>query len=132
MKAEESVVCPLLPAAPLTDAQRARLAELQSQQAQLTRLMGLLERFNGDTFVKQETGGVRTGVGAFIAGATTAGTGWGGMGSVAYVSLSDAQVGLLNQSYASLKESVYGGLVMETRLKPYLGAANESVWDRVA
>ncbi|MDP2831692.1 MAG: calcium-binding protein [Pseudomonadota bacterium] len=65
-------------------------------QAWLDRLT-VLERFNGRTFQTVPTG-------------------------TAPVSLnfSNGQMALLNQSYAALTESVYGGLVMETRLKPYL------------
>ncbi len=40
----------------------------------------------------------------------------------------DAQIGLLEQSYGQLKQSMYDGLVMQTRLKGCLDAANDGEW----
>lgn len=44
-----------------------------------------------------------------------------------FVSISDAQLNLLEQSYAELKQSVYEGLVLQTRLKPYLDEVNLTI-----
>ena len=39
------------------------------------------------------------------------------------------QVALLQQAYAALRESVYGALVMQTRLKPYLDSVELTIDD---
>lgn len=44
-------------------------------------------------------------------------------------SLNDTQTLFLTQSYAQLRESLYGGLVMQTRLKPYLDSINLTIDD---
>ena len=71
---------------------------------------------------------VRTGAGQSFAvgsshGGTTSSGGIlaGGLLRV-YVTLSTAQLTLLNNSFNSLKDSVYGGLITQTRLAPYFDA----------
>ena len=51
---------------------------------------------------------------------------------VVYIGLDGAQVGFLEQSYAELKQSVYDGLVMQTRLADFGEAANDERYRRVA
>jgi Ca2+-binding RTX toxin-like protein len=137
-------------AAPTRDAQRAGLDELLTRwaqssdywqsledtlggdvkisglpagmtEAQYRNLVGVLEVFNGERFYNIGTGGT-----TLTAGTTkTAGTsdpvshilraGYG-------IAPPAAQLALLQQSYEALKESVYGALVLQTRLKPYLDA----------
>ena len=65
-------------------------------QAWLDKL-GILERFNGQTFLPVPA-----------AGSTLA------------IDFFNTREALLDASYAALKASVYGGLVLQTRLKPYL------------
>jgi Ca2+-binding RTX toxin-like protein len=65
-------------------------------QAWLDKL-SILERFNGQTFLPVPA-----------AGTTLA------------ISFYSTREALLNQSYQSLKDSVYGALALQTRLKPYL------------
>ena len=65
-------------------------------QAWLDKL-SILERFNGQTFLPLPASGGSLTIDFFV-----------------------QREALLNTSYANLKESVYAGLVMQTRLKPYL------------
>ena len=111
------------------------VAEMNARQAYLQTLIGILEKFNGTLFVDVGSDHVTTGAGATVNVSAGSGTGSGGSGGMsggsfvpyAFVSLSSAQVTLLEQSYAQLKESVYAGLVLETPLKPYLDAVNLTI-----
>ncbi|WP_459724440.1 calcium-binding protein, partial [Sideroxyarcus sp. TK5] len=70
-----------------------------------------LEQFNGRAFYRLpfETGvGVQT-----IAGMSVAGT-------QITITMSQAQMALVDQAYSALKNSVYDALLPQTRLKPYL------------
>ena len=104
------------------------VAAFNAKAAYLRNLIGILEKFNGTLFVTVGNDRVTTGAGATVSVSAGAGTGSGGSGGMtgadivpyAFVTLSAAQVTLLEQSYAQLKESIYAGLVLETRLKPYL------------
>ncbi|MFT3960123.1 beta strand repeat-containing protein [Propionivibrio sp.] len=104
------------------------VATFNAKAAYLRNLIGILEKFNGTLFVTVGNDRVTTGAGATVSVSAGAGTGSGGSGGMtgadivpyAFVTLSAAQVTLLEQSYTQLKESIYAGLVLETRLKPYL------------
>ncbi len=111
-----------------------RLDELNAQQAHIQHMIGILERFNGLLFVNVEDDHVTTGRGGTInAVSQPAGSSSGGGGATiditpyAFVTLNAGQVTLLEQSYAQLKDSVYGGLVLQTRLKPYMDAINLTI-----
>jgi Ca2+-binding RTX toxin-like protein len=99
-------------------------ANLSAEKNRIGRMLDILERFNGFTFVRFTSTGVSTGSGlALGSGGGSSGGSSGGIAqppSYFNVPLSSAQIQLLDQSYAALKDSVYGGLVMQTRLKPYL------------
>ncbi len=85
--------------------------------AQYTNMINVLEAFNGSRFYGNELGGPRPS-GFAISSSLQPGT-----GATVYhyhVSPPPEQVALLQQAYDALKESVYGALVMQTRLKPYL------------
>ncbi|WP_284427769.1 calcium-binding protein, partial [Acidovorax sp. SUPP1855] len=87
---------------------------------QLLRRMNVLEVFNGTKFFQIP---VQTGSGGGGGGAASPGGGSGGEsdGISRYTAtLSAPQAALLTQSYEELRESVYGALVVQTRLKPYL------------
>lgn len=113
----------------LGDDYQQRLDALLAEQARVTKLVGLLEQFNGMTFVDIEPDGVRTGADRFISttdnssesGGAWAGSFYGSNLSV-YVPLSSAQITFLERAYDSLRSSVYDGLLMQTRLKPYMDA----------
>jgi hypothetical protein len=109
--------------------QQAELrAELLAEQARVTELVGLLEQFNGMTFVDIEPEGVRTGANTFVSvSSADTGSSGGGIGILAgprpvYVPLSSAQITFLERAYESLRTSVYDGLLLQTRLKPYMDA----------
>ncbi|MBK8816867.1 MAG: calcium-binding protein [Methylococcaceae bacterium] len=111
----------------LTGTELQNLEQLRAQQLAITTLISTLERFNGETFVNVQTDAVRTGAGALFAVTPSTNTYTTSSGGVlagglrrVYVTLSAAQVDLLNNSYDGIKESVYGALVTQTRLKPYL------------
>jgi Ca2+-binding RTX toxin-like protein len=98
---------------------------LIAKQERATNLIALLEQFNGQTFVDIEPEGVRTGTRAFIAASSNTGSSSSSSGFApgdrqAFLVLSDAQITLLERSYAALKQSVYDGLLLQTRLKSYL------------
>ncbi|WP_301335870.1 calcium-binding protein, partial [Variovorax paradoxus] len=96
---------------------------------QFRNLIGVLEAFNGERFYEKPstTQTVQT-----VAGFTssTSKTTSGGVTLVrpAYLINPPAgQLALLEQSYERLRESIYGALVMETRLKPYLEAVDLTI-----
>jgi Ca2+-binding RTX toxin-like protein len=103
----------------------ARLQALQAQEAHLEAMLGVLERFNGLPFVTVGENSVTTGQGWAIS-ASTQPINTGGSGSglpttqYAFVSITGSQMDLLEQSYSQIKNSLYDGLVLQTRLTPYL------------
>jgi len=91
-------------------------------QEQFRNLIGVLEVFNGERFYEKPS---TTETVQIVAGFTssTSTTTSGGVTIVRpgyLINPPAAQLALLQQSYESLKESIYGALVMQTRLKPYL------------
>jgi hypothetical protein len=117
----------------------ARLAEQLAQQQKTTKLIAVLERFNGQTFVNLQPEGVETGAGVLISaveslsstrnhrGASTQSF-FGGIKRV-YLPLSATQIDFLEQAYTALRQSIYDGLLMQTRLKPYTDALSVTVTD---
>jgi len=119
----------------LSETQLQALQQLKAQQEAITELVATLERFNGTNFVTVAENSVRTGAGQLISVGTSSGgttssgvTFYGGL-QRAYVTLSAAQITLLNSSFYNLKESVYGGLITQTRLEPYFDAISLTVTD---
>ncbi|MBZ0093958.1 MAG: hypothetical protein K8H75_01070 [Sulfuricella sp.] len=88
------------------------------------------------TFVDVTSLGVRRGNGQFTALTDATGsTGQAGESMTSrfvYIGLDGAQVSFLEQSYAQLKQSVYDGLVLQTRLADFGEAANDVAWRFVA
>ena len=110
-----------------TPVELAHIEMLKAQQIRITQLIGILEKFNGTTFVSVEAAGVRTGINQFIAALSVSSSPVGATinaFSTYYdefvLNLSGAQITLIESAYASLRQSVYDGLLMQTRLKPYL------------
>jgi Ca2+-binding RTX toxin-like protein len=110
-----------------SEEEQQKLAELRDEQQAITRLIGTLERFNGTSFVDVAPDAVVTGAGSTLlvseSGERTSSSGavFAGVQRV-YVSLSSAQLGMLNSSFEALKDSVYYGLLTQTRLSSYLNA----------
>ncbi|PXW89919.1 hemolysin type calcium-binding protein, partial [Nitrosomonas sp. Nm84] len=101
----------------LAPEKRASYEMLQQQQQEITGLISVLERFNGSPLVTVGTDRI------------TLGNGFQNMVSTVpnvanskrvFVSLSTQQIEFMQQSYETLKESVYGSLVLQTRLAHYL------------
>ncbi len=122
------------------EAETQRRNTLLAQQTALTEMIGILEKFNGLTFVNIEPTGVTTGANQFIAASSGGASSGGGSssGGVAgprlpttsgpvFVSLSSTQIDFLNRSYAALQQSVYDGLLLQTRLKPYVDAISLTI-----
>jgi Ca2+-binding RTX toxin-like protein len=118
----------------MTGKERARLDAMKTDLNRLEKLIAILEPMNGVTFVDfskdKNNPGVITGAGNLIrfmsetesqphqSSGSSAFLGF----PTAYVSISQAQLDLLEQSYQTLIDSVYDGLLLQTRLKPYLNA----------
>ena len=112
-----------------------------AEHARIVEMLGILERFNGLTFVNIEPAGARTGANQLIGIATSTGGSGGSSGAVGgfvfdasltqpiAVTLSSTQINFLNSAYISLKQSVYDGLLLQTRLKPYLDAVSLTITD---
>ncbi|MGJ0486227.1 MAG: calcium-binding protein [Methylomicrobium sp.] len=114
-----------------TAEEKARLEALKAQQIRITEILGILEKFNGMTFVNIEPDVVHTGANLSIAPADTStlgGTTGLELGSDLFVlTLSTAQIGFIEQAYAALRQSVYDGLLLQTRLKPYMDAVKLAI-----
>ncbi|WP_179106840.1 calcium-binding protein [Variovorax sp. KK3] len=87
-------------------------------EAQYRNLVGVLEVFNGERLYSTGAQGTAMTAGTTRTDSTDAATlvtraGYG-------LAPPAAQLALLQQSYDALKESIYGALVVQTRLKPYL------------
>ncbi|MDR4515561.1 calcium-binding protein [Nitrosomonas sp.] len=96
---------------------RAEYESLLQQQQETVETISILERFNGSTFVTVGANKVTLGNGF----SSTVNPVNGVLGTErVYVSLSTQQIEFMQQSYESLKESVYGSLVLQTRLSSYL------------
>jgi VCBS repeat-containing protein len=109
---------------------RARLEALKAQQIRITEILGILEKFNGMTFVNIEPDVVHTGANLSIAPADTSTVGATyslGLGDLFVLTLSSAQISFIEQAYAALRQSVYDGLLLQTRLKPYMDAVNLTI-----
>ncbi len=89
---------------------------------QFRNLIGVLEVFNGERFYEKPstTATVQT-VAGFTSNSNTSTSGGITITHPSYgINPPAAQVALLQQAYNALRESVYGALVLQTRLKPYL------------
>ena len=104
---------------------------IRDQQARIERLLKTLEAFNGQPFVSvpgsTATSGSRPSTLVAFA-APYAGGGSGGAlldaATPLIYGLEQARLDLLNQSYAALRQSIYDGLALQTRLKPLLETIN--------
>ncbi|MBA2483790.1 MAG: hypothetical protein H0V39_05100, partial [Nitrosomonas sp.] len=103
----------------LSSETREAYETIQQQQQELVGIMSVLERFNASTFV--EIGKDRVTLGSGFQNLVNPMP--GNLDTSAkrvFVSLSTAQIELLQQSYEALKESIYGSLVLQTRLSQYM------------
>ncbi|HEX5636544.1 MAG TPA: calcium-binding protein, partial [Gammaproteobacteria bacterium] len=104
------------------------LMAARAMQAEVVQLISTLERFNGIPFVTVAPAEVVTGDGVkfVVSSESTPDTSGGSSGLFSprrvYITLPSAQINMLNQSYAALQDSIYGGLVMQTRLSGYMDA----------
>jgi Ca2+-binding RTX toxin-like protein len=104
-------------------------AALMAQQAQISHMLEVLEKFNGQRFVTVDQFGVVTASGqqlflqsflSQLAGTPTSGANSGNPDDPPiYVFLSQQQIDFLTHGYERLTESVYGNLVAQTRLSDY-------------
>lgn len=112
----------------MSDALGGNLSErYRNLIADWSRKLHVLEAFNGQYFFnlpekKSQTDSANWGL-SIMAGSGS-GSGSGAMAMEAFptlrINFSQQQLDLLDQAYASLKESVYASLVMQTRLMPFL------------
>ncbi|MBP7113693.1 MAG: calcium-binding protein, partial [Nitrosomonas sp.] len=101
----------------LTPEKRTSYETLQQQQQEITGLISVLERFNGSPLVTVGTDRVTLGNGFQNMVGTVSNV---ANSERVFVSLSTQQMEFMQQSYETLKESVYGSLVLQTRLAHYL------------
>jgi Ca2+-binding RTX toxin-like protein len=101
----------------LSTEDREAYETLQLQQQELVGVINVLERFNASTFVEVSADRVTLGNG--FQNMVSPVPGIAGSDRV-FVSLSTQQIEFMQQSYESLKESVYGSLILQTRLTNYL------------
>ncbi|MCW5607441.1 MAG: hypothetical protein KIT26_05180, partial [Nitrosomonas sp.] len=101
----------------LSTEKRAEYENLLQQQQEIVEMISILERFNGTPFVTVSANKVTLGNGFSSTVSPVP-----GMPETkrVYVSLSTQQVEFMQQSYESLKESVHGSLILQTRLSSYL------------
>lgn len=101
----------------LSTEERAEYEQILQQQQEVGETISILERFNGTPFVIVGVDKVTLGNGL----SSTANPVPDAPGTKrVYVSLSTQQIEFMQQSYESLKESVYGSLLLQTRLSSYL------------
>ncbi|GKS69222.1 hypothetical protein W03_12260 [Nitrosomonas sp. PY1] len=101
----------------LTPEKRASYELLQHQQQEFNAMISVLECFNGTPYVTVATDRVTLGNGSQVMVGTVPGI---QNSERVFVSLFSQQIELMQQSYGTLKESVYGSLVLQTRLAQYL------------
>ena len=85
---------------------------------EVLRRVNVLEVFNGSKFIQALPPTQTSGVLGLAGG--PAGSGGVASSTPLVGTLGTAQIDLINQSYDALRDSVYGALVLQTRLKPYL------------
>ncbi|SEM88245.1 calcium-binding protein [Nitrosomonas marina] len=96
---------------------RTEYQQMLQQQQEIVETISILERFNGTSFVTVDADKVTLGNGF----SNTVNPVPGMLGTKrVYVTLSTQQIEFMHQSYELLKESVYGSLILQTRLSPYL------------
>jgi len=101
----------------LSTEKRAEYEQVLQQQQEVVETISILERFNGTPFVTVGADKVTLGNGF----SSTANPVPGTLGTKrVYIPLSTQQIEFMQQSYESLKESVYGSLLLQTRLSSYL------------
>jgi Ca2+-binding RTX toxin-like protein len=103
---------------------------LNVQGQEVLRRLGVVEAFNGSRFFNLDQTSSTSGGGASSSG----GGGGGGSGIQApglqvywSTTLSTQQIDALNKAYEALERSVYGALVMQTRLQKYFDAISLTI-----
>ncbi|BCL95966.1 hypothetical protein RPSB_34110 [Ralstonia solanacearum] len=102
-----------------------------AEYSKWTHLVDILEKFNGQTLFSVDSGWMWGHNRAFVSAVNTDGStsAYNGaspqagallQATVLQISLSDQQMARLQQSYDALLDSVYGGLVLQTRLEKYV------------
>ncbi|WP_220396303.1 calcium-binding protein [Arenimonas terrae] len=122
-----------VPADVLAQGAAAVQAWREQQHAQLAPVIAILERFNGSTLFSLDGESVSTGGRTFFWQTLPDGS------QVMNIEFSAEHLALIMRAYDALQESVYGGLVMRTRLSDYLDlvtlevdAAGGIVWNSAA
>lgn len=92
----------------------------QQQNAELASIIGILEQFNGSSLISYQNDKVTTGGNTYVwTNITENGT---VVGQRMDIILQSEQIEAIYEAYAELKESVYAGLVLGTRLDGYLSS----------
>ncbi len=120
------------------ESQFEKMEHIREEAERLTKLIEILERFNGHNFVDikpEESKPVSFGDtkildGATITRTTTAASDGGSSSGSGYilpeipmiVMLDASQIANLEKSYETLKESMYNGFALQSRLKSYINA----------
>ena len=108
-----------IPVEILNQGEQAVMAYREAQSVDLLRKIAILERFNGSTvFSIEPDGSFFTGGLVFRQSSITTSTGQVVTGIS--VTLWQEQLDLLNRAYQELLDSVYYGMILQTKLEPYL------------
>ncbi|CAD7385208.1 calcium-binding protein [Xanthomonas arboricola] len=117
----------VLPADVAAQSPEAINAWIKQQHAELGPMIAILEKFNGSSLISYRYDQASTGGSSYSWSELSKldGTKFFSMS----ILLQPEQIEALRVAYASLKESVYAGLVMETRLKGYLDGVSIKLVD---
>ncbi|UII63512.1 calcium-binding protein [Xanthomonas translucens pv. translucens] len=99
----------------------------KQQHAQLASIIAILEKFNGSSLISYQNDQVSTGGNTYSWKNVTRAD--GSVEQVMNVVLQPEQISALLSAYANLKESVYAGLVTQTRLHDYVDSLAMRVAD---
>jgi len=103
-------------------------------QQSLLEKIAILEAFNGRDFYNftlQENGSLRISAGSNVSSTVKPPAGKDVIITEKHLVINQAQAALLDKTYQTLLDSVYGALLPQTRLKPYLDALSLK-WDGAA
>ncbi|MEA9761265.1 hypothetical protein VDF70_19890, partial [Xanthomonas campestris pv. raphani] len=111
-----------LPASIAVQGQEAVDAWIKQQHSELGPMIAILEKFNGSSLISYRNDQVSTGGNTYTWSESASAD--GATAQVMNILLQPEQIESIKAAYGRLKDSVYSGLVMQTRLKNYLDSVS--------